>query len=329
MVFVKVRETYDLATQIGKMMTLAIHTPKANIIKKSYPGLLLQCKAYRPVSCDVVCACASVQGADPLQVGTTTGDIAPEDLFNPILYRPLGNFGMSQIEARINHFVNGETGLAINGDSVAGRNEVSSQSDEFDLYYGLLADTHSWRHANPQSGFQMRGLRPMVYEILYSVADNSAPVSNSIVNAGGFKFPQANGSAASSSVNMIKGNAKPLPLMNTTIYNDGNTQPGFSGVVNAETDIPAPQIVCGAVIVPPSRLHQLFFRLVVEWTLEFTMIRQIGEITTWGGLANLGQSTHYRNYDYSEAKAMVGLEKDALTEDSGMVSANVDIKKVM
>lgn len=330
MVFVKVRETYDLATKSGKMTTLCIHTPKADIIKKSYPGLLLQCRAYRPVSCDVVCACASVQAADPLQVGVTAGDIAPEDLFNPILYKPMGNFGMSQLEARINYFLNGETGLTVDGETVAGRDDVSNLSDEFDLYYGLLSDTHSWRHANPQAGFQMRGLRPMVYEMLHSVGDVSASsIASSSSAAGNFRYPVPDGSYGSAPDRIVKGNAKPLPMMNTTIYNAGETMPGFTGVVNAETDIPAPQIVVGAVIVPPSRLHELYFRMVVEWTLEFSMVRQIADITSWGGLANLGQSTHYKNYDYSESKAAAGVDSSTLTSDNGMVAANVEIKKVM
>ena len=53
MVFVKVRETYDLHTVKNKMTVIGVHTPKPDIIKKNFPGLLMQCRAYRPVSCDI------------------------------------------------------------------------------------------------------------------------------------------------------------------------------------------------------------------------------------------------------------------------------------
>ena len=99
MVFVKVRETYDLHTVRNKMSVIAIHTPDPKIIKNNFPGLLMQCKSYRPYSCDVKLACASVLPVDPLGVGLAEGDVAPEDMFNPILYSAMSNFGMSQLEA--------------------------------------------------------------------------------------------------------------------------------------------------------------------------------------------------------------------------------------
>ena len=102
MVFVKVRETYDLHTVRNKMSVIAIHTPKPQILKNNFPGLLMQCKSYRPFSCDVRLACASVLPVDPQGVGLSEGDVAPEDMFNPILYSAMSNFGMSQLEARIN-----------------------------------------------------------------------------------------------------------------------------------------------------------------------------------------------------------------------------------
>lgn len=342
MVFVKLRETYDLDTITGKMSVLAIHTPHPEIIIKNYPGLLMQCKAYRPVSCDVRCACASMLPADPLQVGVETGDIAPEDMFNPILYKATSNFGMSQIEARINHFVNGETGLTVDGESLAGKNTgVTDGADDFDLYYGFLSDTHQWRHANPQSGFQMSNLHPIVYEMLYSVGDNmrSNPSSTNgtstdgnIAAAAGFAYPDANGDVQASNVRVFKGNSKPMPWLNTTVYN-GNTglKPGFTMdyIVNAENVVPAPQIVVGAVIIPPSRLHKLYYRMVVEWTLEFSSIRSMQEITNWAGLQEFGVTQHTQTYSYSQTSKALGVESTNLTNDVSMASANVDIKKVM
>lgn len=338
MVFVKVRETYDLHTITGKMSVLAIHTPKPEIIIKNYPGLLMQCKAYRPVSCNVRCACASMLPADPLQVGVATGDVAPEDMFNPILYKATSNFGMSQIEARINHFVNGESGTSISGDSVTGRQDgvISSDADDFDLYYGFLSDVHQWKHANPQSGFEMRNLKPLVSEILVAPGDNPAvnpPTTTGGLTAGmGFEYPADNGSAVYSNARWFKGSSKPMPWINCTVYN-GNTglEPGFTvtSLVNAENVVPAPQIVVGAVIVPPSRLHELYYRMVVEWSIEFSGIRSLSEITNWAGLKELGQSTHLKTYDYSNTSKALGVDETNLKNDVSMASANVDINKVM
>lgn len=341
MVFVKVRETYDLHTLPGKMSVLAIHTPKPEIIIKNYPGLLMQCKAYRPVSADVTCACASMLPADPLQVGTDVGDVAPEDLFNPILYKAISNLGMSQIEARIHHFVNGESNLDIDGSSVAGQMDGvdgNANTDDFSIYYGLLADTNSWKHANPQAGFSMRALRPLVTEMLYSVADQRKSSSGPDGSAANFVYPTNDGSAEVGTVSVFKGHSRPMPFLNCTVYNGNTTlQPGFvtgtddvaTQINNAENVVPAPQIVCGCVIIPPSRLHKLYYRMVVEWTLEFSAIRSLVEITNWTGVKNFGLSTYWRSYNYSEAAKAAGLEKTVLQNDVSMASANIDINKVM
>lgn len=83
--------------------------------------------------------------------------------------------------------------------------------------------------------------------------------------------------------------------------------------------------------MPPSRRHELFYRMVVEWTLEFTAIRTIAEITHWGGLSSFGASQHYQNYNYSSAKAATVGEDvpEILEKEAAMVSANVDIDQVM
>lgn len=334
MVFVKVRETYDLHTVKNKMSVIAIHTPDSKIIKANFPGLLMQCKAYRPHSCDVKLACASVLPVDPLGVGLAEGDVAPEDLFNPILYKACSNFGMSQIEARINKMATGAVvGLGdVRGNAasvdVAG---FTDRTDEFEIYYGLLSNAHEWKHANPQSGLEMTGLKPLVYEMLYSVGDNV--LGNPSVAAA----PGTDGTTPSNiSVQSFRGNSKPMPMINTTAYTSASSRPGF--VVggspdlpdNHEIDVPAPKIVCGCIIVPPSRLHELFYRMVVEWTLEFSMIRPISEITDWTGLERMAGITHYQNYDYeSTKKALTGDSDSILESDTSLATANVEIKKVM
>lgn len=341
MVFVKVRETYDLHTVKNKMTVIGIHTPRPEILKRSYPGLLMQCKAYRPVSADVRIACASMLPLDPLGVGTSEGDVAPEDVFNPILYKAMSNKGMSQLEARIN-MIGAGSGADIDGDTATvDINTVTPMNDEFNIYYGLLSNTHDWKHASAQSGLSMTNLKPLVYDIVYNIGDQIDQSSDTLQAAG----PALDGFKGSMSATAVLGSAKPMPFINCTSYTyqaakegeksaTGWCLPGFSPtspVTNAELDVPWLRVFCGAVIIPPSRLHSLYFRMVVEWTIEFSTIRPISEIAEWTGLGNAGSTTHYQNYSYSQTKeALTGTADSILdSNDTCMVSTNADVKKVM
>lgn len=336
MVFVKVRETYDLHTTKSKMTVIGIHTPKPDIIKKNYPGLLMQCRAYRPVSADVRVACASMLPLDPQGVGLGEGDVAPEDVFNPILYKAMSNKGMSQLEARINLLNSGIQQVDVDGSTaMVDVDSVTSESDEFSIYYGLLSNTHDWKHANPQAGLSMTDLRPLVYEMVYNVGDSFGAANDG--DATDFSGPLADGYAYGHPVSKIIGKAKEMPFINCTAYSHTESKDPDAAIAgfpdapyNCETQVPWINVVCGCIIVPPSRLHELFYRMVVEWTLEFSSLRPIGEIGNWAQLQFVGNSTHYQNYSYTETKkAITGDADSILKNDSCMVSANVDIKKVM
>lgn len=331
MVFVKVRETYDLHTTKNKMTVIGIHTPKPDIIKLNYPGLLMQCRAYRPVSADVRLACASVLPMDPLGVGTAEGDVAPEDLFNPILYKAMSNKGMSQLEARINTLTITGSGVDVNGKTAMVEVDTfTSANDEFNIYYGLLSNTHDWKHANPQSGLAMSSLRPFVYEMVYNVGDQMAQTYDGTGTE--FGTIGADGTPTTQGVLKVLGSAKPLPFMNCTNYDGQVIAPGFNigAIGNASQTIPYINCVVGCIIVPPSRLHELFYRMVVEWTIEFSGIRPLSEVTDWTGLSGVGSSTHYQNYSYESTKeAITGDPKSLMDSDSCMVSSNVEVKKVM
>lgn len=331
MVFVKVRETYDLHTIKNKMSVIGIHTPGASIIKKNYPGLLMQCKAYRPVSCDVRLACASVLPLDPAGVGLAEGDVAPEDVFNPILYKALSNFGMSQIDA----YVNG-AGYDIVGATLDASTSGVGTDDDFALYYGLLAMTHEWKHAHPQQGLSMASLRPLVYEQYQTIGDNtSSGASNP------FPMVSPDDSMSSSQIGNIavqtfRGKSKPMPFINCTYpvadqnapiaYPNGLFGSGESAYRNAQVGVPAPKVYCGVIIVPPCRLHEMFFRMVCEWTIEFSTIRALGDITNFAGLKAIGNTTHFQNYDYENSS-----KETILTDTTDLVDVRdgSEIKKVM
>lgn len=335
MVFVKVRETYDLHTIKNRMTVIGIHTPKPDIIQKNFPGLLMQCRAYRPVSADVRIACASMEALDPLQVGVAEGTIAPEDAFNPILYKAMSNKGMSQLEARINYDgVAGTALLDIDGNSAdIDVDTTTAAVDEFPIYYGLLSNAHDWKHAAPQSGLEMKGLRPLVYEMVYNVGDSINSANPTTVSV-----PLTDGAQGTFVARAILGKAKEFPFIPCTAYGTADAcPPGFMQghhgeniPYNKETLVPYMKVFCGAIIVPPSKLHELYYRMVVEWTIEFSQIRPIGEITDWLGLATLGSGTHWQNYSYDETKkAVTGTDETILEKDSCMVSANVDVNRVM
>lgn len=339
MVFVKVRETYDLHTLQNKMTVIGIHTPKQGIIKANYPGLLMQCKQYRPVSCDVRMACASMLPLDPLGIGTTEGDVAPEDVFNPILYKAVSNQSMTQIETLI-HLLGGTfagTPTSTDGQSVIATNDGIT-SDDFAIYYGLLSDTHGWKHASPQAGMSMTGLVPLVYEALYNIgqnvpSQNADGTENTNLRAGATGINANNSGATVSIGNPMRGRPHPIPFMNCTapiFAGSGSTgtlyatDPGFVNMPdNSQQGVPAPRVMCGCIIVPPSRLHQLFFRLVCEWTLEFTGIRPLSDLLAFNGLSVVGALTHYQDYDFGESKL--------LTESTELVDTTDGsaIKKVM
>lgn len=334
MVFVKVRETYDLHTVRNKMSVIGIHTPGSKIIKRNYPGLLMQCKSYRPASCDVKIACASMLPVDPQGVGLTEGDVAPEDLFNPILYKAVSNVSMSQIEMYINQANQGN--WLAKGDSVDA-NYDGLTSDDFNIYYGLLSNTHEWKHANPQSGLEMHGLFPLVYETLSTIGDVGIAVGSSDAAQGAPSTTVYGISPDGSRQNLynqsFRGNGKRMPfincttpLANTVDTGIANANAGFPSdtgqPLNVQVGVPAPKIYCGLIIVPPSRLHQLFYRMVVEWTLEFSGIRPLSEIANFTGLAAVGNAQHIQSYSYDSKFLPEETELVDTTEDSG-------IKKVM
>lgn len=264
MVFVKVRETYDLHTIKNKMTVIGIHTPAANIIKDNYPGLLMQCKAYRPVKCDVKLACASVLPLDPQGVGLADGDVAPEDIFNPILYKALSNFGMSNIDKFV---LSGLAGAGTNildfDNDIDFKSDLGAQAqtsvDQFDIYYGLLAQTHEWKHANPQSGLRMDGLVPLVYETYQTYGDNSSVIQPN--NASGTPTPIRALTEGLTGELMyprtFRGKAHPMPMLNCTATIVESVEgvnapvgafPAFGGTaLNFQCGIPA--LRCSAVVL--------------------------------------------------------------------------------
>lgn len=322
MVTVAISETYDLKTTPNKMSVLCVHTPDNAILKNAYPGLHMNYRFMKFEKCDVKIACASMLPADPLQVGTASGDIAPEDLFNPILYKAISTEGMSNLEKRLMAMANGDIGgNDIDGQSVDGSTDFFALGGtDFQRYYALLSNPSGWKMANPQAGLRMDGLYPLVYETWSNLGE-------------GGEYPAVDGSGYEKTTpgqmtsKSFRGSAHRMPRVPTTIYT-GKTgaNAGLSGLVagNNQLDVPTlPTIPVACVIMPPSKLHALYYRMVVRWYVTYSDVRPLSDITNFEGLAYISGTTYGSDYTY--AKDSPDAERSDMVDSTGVDS----ITKVM
>ncbi|QIR82264.1 capsid protein [Chicken smacovirus mg4_885] len=343
MVMVKVSETYDLSTKVNRMGLVGIHTPKGNLISRLWPGMLLQHKKFRFVKCDVAMACASMLPADPLQVGVEAGSIAPQDLFNPILYKAVSNQSMNQFLAWLNVVEQADelTG-AFNQNSVVDVNNpvfkdsIGGEIDQFKMYYALLSDTDGWRKAMPQAGLTMRDLVPLVFQVVsqYGVGPvNNADDAVDNVPAPALDADSVPDGPPASTVGKVssvlnrtmRGPSMRMPAIDTSYFaNDSGTDsvvvPGFDKNVGFSIDKVPPAYV-GLIVLPPAKLNQLYYRLKVSWTIEFTGIRSTVDYMNWGGLMSLGNDAYGTDYD---------VQSKSMANTLGMAdTAGADITKIM
>lgn len=359
MVSVRVSETYDLSTKVGKMGIVAIHTPTGSLIDKMWPGLVLQHKKVRFVKCDVAMACASMLPADPLQIGVEAGSIAPQDMFNPILYKAVSNDSMSNIQSYIQGYgsANIASTVAVNQGSVVDMNEPGFtkdyqgeptgslnpgdpvQIDAFSIYYGLLADSDSWKKAMPQSGLTMRGLYPLVYQVVSNYGANGrpgAPVNDYKGGANEDPFDDlqvVNGylsddSAVSEIYQIVNFRGPPMrmPAFDTTIFESAAKRDNMivpqANTANVKSNVGyAPACYVGLIVLPPAKLNQLYYRLKVTWTVEFTGLRSMADIGTWSTLEGIGGISY--GTDYAE-------QSQAMSAITNMVDTDgASIEKIM
>lgn len=324
MVFVSVSETYDLSTKPNKMSVIGIHTPTRDIIQKTYPGLCVNSKYCRIVKQDVTMACASMLPADPLQVGVEAGDIAPQDMFNPILYKAVSNESMTNLEARLIRGVTADTDVT--GPSLVKEDNVTTLTNEFNLYYSLLSDRDGFKTAMPQQGLSMKGLVPFVFDKYYNFGTNQAKTSDFV------PILASNGNVSTMNAMSMRGRAHPMPRFNTTYLTSGNASSGTNNqrIDNGMSDgnpknnqALMPDIMpvyTACIIMPPCKLNRLYYRLIVRTILEFTEIRPIQEVMalTDGTYAPL---VYQSDYD---------IQSEAMTSTLGMVDTmDADIEKIM
>ena len=376
MVSVKVSETYDLSTQVSKMGIVGIHTPTGPLVERMWPGLVRQYGKFRFAKCDVAMACASMLPADPLQIGVEAGSIAPQDMFNPILYRAVSNATMNnflslmKFSGSIN--ANSQNGAQINFGSIVSENDPNFQGgsgaeptaiDNFDMYYGLLSDTSSWRKAMPQSGLSMRNLVPLVYEVYANNGINQASgvgvsgapgnglfdldiygnfyqdASSSLDSEVSNELTERSGVAApvSSQFTKFKGKSRPMPWVNTKFWTQvsDNTQPNAnydgSMITKTEGDNAFANLQSNVGRVPPCYVGLIVLPPAVLnrlfYRIKVTWTIEFKELQSTAEVASwLGLSalgTISYASDYD-------VQSTAMTTKTGMVDAlDADVNKIM
>lgn len=288
-VFTEFSTMYDLHTRKNAMGLIGIHTPSMTAINRHFSGLMKQFKFVKIVGCDVVMACASALPADPLQIGETESDIAPQDMFNPILYRAVSNDAMSTLLSMLPvPQTSGGPDLNYIPDALG-----SSTVDDFSYYYGLLSDSSHWRKAMPQSGLMMTGLRPIVFAVNTTAGSQvDATLAETAVNP-------ATGLAVDVSPKYIRGPAMPLPRIPTLRLITGADVRGAYDMSLSEL----PPVYCGALVLPPAKNNILYYRLNITWKLEFQELRSVTEADGWNENAAVGAALYGSDY-VSQSKAM-------------------------
>lgn len=332
-VTVRMYETYDMSTTKNKLGLIAIKTPSMPYIEKRYPGLIRQFKFVHLDKVDVVLSCASSLPADPLQVGTQAGKVAPQDMFNPLLYTAISNDGWNGVLNRIY----GNTG-AYNSQSGSIRQFQDafdgSNDDAFKMYYALLSENR-FKKAYVQSGLSMRGLVPLVYPVLSTNGQNAHLSGLSLPSVANFNEEWAVGkdgsvSLASQSASgraLMKGTPQRLPRLQTknNMYHQGDEQ-----VVNVTPSVVLggiPTCFCGVIVVPPASLNITYFRMTVCWQVTFSVLQSDSEIGLLPLLKDVGGGWVYANYSNAQqtlkAEDLGDYSDTAVSADDGDIHRSV------
>lgn len=307
-VFVRYSETYDMNTVQNRLSVIGIHTPTNKTLYTLARGLFMNFSKLKIHGCDVAIACASQMPIDPLGVGTEPGQVAPQDLMNPMLFKACTGEGLNTMLDVI-YGSTGSQNLSINENRLEPDGEIGW--NPLDAYYDLLSD-ESWRRAIPQMGMVIKDLKPLVHDLAtlrpltwdartpeLMIVNNLTPTTLG-VNPGDVTIGMDTGSTppelevqtrqginlqgslyeVASSFDADGGFAKalkPVQFMST----GSRPLPALdtlSPLRDANTDsyniVPQiPRVYCGVLVMPPAVLQSLYFRIKITWKLEFMGFR--------------------------------------------------------
>lgn len=321
-VTIRITETYDMKTSVGRMGLIGIHTPKVAQINKLYPGLINQYKFMRLVKCDIAGACASVLPADPKQIGVESGDIAPEDMFNPILYKPVSNESFETIVARIY----GQTDVSYLG-SVNTGNLNMTTDEQFQTYYGLLA-SKGWLKAMPQRGFALRGLVPICHTLVSSYGNLSM---NGFTNKTTVNDTLSTATNSTNAIVPFRGRPVRMPRLPTHVASfSGGGVPNADGSAQSNFEF-IPTTFCAVLITPPARLNEFYYRMRVTWTIRFENLVPSTEFMNASGIQTVGQRSYQKGWTEPSAKSIdvAGTVASLPNETDTIDTVDVSINKIM
>lgn len=298
-------ETYDLSTTKDKLGLIAVRTPTTGAIRNLYDGLWKNHKYVRIVSCNIGLACASVLPADPLGVGVDAGDIAPQDLFNPILYKTVSNDSFESFLTRMYSISTPSAGVEPTVPVTVGDFDPYTSSsgwDEWHWYYLQLA-SKGWKKAMPQSGFIMRNVRPFVYPLLNTVGNLLIPSSSSSMNTIPGQAANNNITNNSTGAATFRGRAQPMGRLPTKYVAPNTSQASNNSL---------PTTYVAAILTPPAKLHVLYYRLRVSWVIEFSNVVSNAEQATNAEMESLG-AVYGSDFTFPETVAKSVRNTDSVT----------------
>lgn len=209
---------------------------------------------------------------------------------NPMLYKAVSNDSFGNIQNRI-YFGNQafighdyQTGFEMSANEGFIEDDAENSVDAFKVYYGLLSDSERFRKAMPQNGLEMTGLYPIVHQVVSTygsaVMDENVGDKNEVYDPiSGF---------AQAKMQTFRGGSLRMPAI-PIHKNEYDTN-----------EIPTTYV--GMIAMPPAKLHKLFYRLKVVWTLTFSGLCSITEYQSLAGLTDLGSKTYATDYAEQSSK---------------------------
>lgn len=319
---VKMTEMYDMKTTTGKIGVVGVHTPSAAIVAKRWNGLFMNYKYFRVLGCNVRVACASLLPADPLQVKTDEGYIAPQDIMNPILYRAVSNDSWNYFVGRLYSYTTESQSIKF-----IDANPATTPEGAENAYYAMLGES-GWKKAMPQSGFSMKNLKPLVHSVVdtYGNIDTNYGMEVDSLNSHPYASSATGVAYNSSDGQVLRGKPVPYPRIACTRPYTGSDAANPSFAVN---EIAKTYVAC--IILPPGKLTEFYFRLAVEWYIEFTGLTSLVEKLTYPQVAGVGSLVYARNYSFEPASKVEDVVGDAakVSEESTVDALDADLDLIM
>ncbi|APA32001.1 capsid protein [Human feces-associated smacovirus] len=292
------QEILDVNTVKGNVTVIGIHTPTGSTPVRRLSGFFAQFRKFRYKGCSVQVVPAATLPADPLQVGFEAGEnqIDMRDMLNPILFH--GTHGESLQVAWNNIFVNPnrfdgsasgnssyKTGAGFDASDLTFADSTNNPVET--QYYQAITD-RTWRKFGIQSTFKLPFMSPRVWKAstIYPILPNGYQ-QNGSMNTGDTPLPEGFLPPGTYFDN-YDGRGLTMPIdgqghiLDQKWMSSGTTPLGWLPTVtmprvdpNNATSVTLaprtllPKIFMGILVLPPSYLQELYFRVIVTHYYEF------------------------------------------------------------